>query len=201
MATPLLTAYQRDLAQLYRARLGSLSEVGFFDFSFASADASKAATVKVARLQLTLVDGSSLWATGTLGSERITGGSSAAAHEHQFIGVFDSGSLELSEFIAALYHFDLKVEALGDGHTVPLGQSSNLRRTEYSSGLVLRGEYLAPFAQPMPRLAGVDTTLFSVVVITEAEAERKRERGLEALMQEWRRSRRDSFHVDVSEPS
>jgi hypothetical protein len=182
------------LAQLYQMRLDCREPSDLFDFSFAQDNPGLAATVKVARMPLNVAGESSLWAIASLGTGRIVQ-DTPEPHEHQFVGIYDSESLELCEFIAALYHFDLRVEAVGDGHTVPLGKGSNLRGAGFSAGLVLRGEYYAPFAEPIPHLEGVRTSLLSVMIITEGEVRFKKDHGLPALLQRWKQEGRDRFTV------
>jgi hypothetical protein len=195
-----LSGYQLALARLYQARLKSRESAALFDFSFAHDKPQLAATVKIARLPLILADGSPLWAVGSLGTVRIAPSEPAGLHEHQFVGIYDSDSLELCEFVAACYHFDLRVEPLDDGHTVPLGKASGLRTAGFSAGLLLRGDYYAPFAEPIPRLEGVSTSLFSVVLVTTEEVEFKKQRGLTSLLKKWRRERRDVFRVGAPTP-
>ena len=187
--------YQVALARLYQSRLKSTESAALFDFSFALDKPQLAATVKIARMPLSLADNSPLWAVGSLGTARIVPTEPLGPHEHQFVGIYDSDSLELCEFVAACYHFDLRVEPLGDGHTVPLGKTSGLRAAGFSAGLLLRGDYYAPFADPMPRLDDVSTSLFAVVLVTAEEVEFKKQRGVSSLLRKWRRERRDVFRV------
>jgi len=194
-----LSSYQLALARMYQARLKSRESAALFDFSFALDKPQLAATVKIARMPLVLADGSPLWGVGSLGTARIApSGEPRDPHEHQFVGIYDSDSLELCEFIAACYHFDLRVEPLGDGHTVPLGKAYSLRAAGFSAGLLLRGDYYAPFADPIPRLENVNSSLLSVVLVTTEEVEFKKRRGVSSLLKKWRRERRDVFRIGAA---
>lgn len=186
--------YQQDLLRYYLAALEFNGPVESFEFSFAQHDARRAAVVKITRMALPCSDGSNLWFVGTLGARDLNY-SLACDHEHAFVGIFDSGELALCEVLASSYHYDRFVARLGYGHTFPLGPASVVRGKGYSSALVLDATVYQHFRENDALVAGIPTHLSSVVPVGDSELQVKQASGLDALLAQWDRGRRDILHV------
>src|SRR5262249_3647175 len=147
---------------LYLRALGHSGPAELLDFSFAERDPASAASVRVARLSLPCDDGTSLWFTGSIG---LVGPTSLIKtdHLHLFIGMYDSEAHSVAELPAAAYHYNLAVDQLDYGHTLPLGRASPLRSKGYSSLLILDAGIYRHFAEPPTRIGDVSITIFSVL--------------------------------------
>lgn len=188
--------YQKELAAYYVAALRYGGNVELLDFSFASEEAGRSATVKVARMKLPCDDGTTLWFVGSL-SHNEASYSIGADHSHQYVAISDADDLALCEMVASTYHFDRFLEVLDYGHTFPLGPRSALRTRGYSAGLILGADLYEHFKDDESLILGIPTRLFSVVPITRSELEKKKIKGLDTLLEAWNASGRDFLHIAV----
>ncbi len=190
-----LSMYEEQVLQLYLSRLKCKGGVRLYELSFASGDAKRAGNVKVARMALPGDSGTSFWFSGTLGAGEKQRGPNA--HEHQFVGIYDSSSFELTEMVASAYHYDRFVRVLGYGHTFPLARGLSLRASGYVYVLVLDAAVYAPLGELGGRIAGIRTTFFGVVPINSEELEIKKSEGLLSLMGKWDDEERDILRVAI----
>ncbi len=186
--------WQGAVVALLLDRLGHEGPAKLLDFSFASEDPERAATIRVAKVSLPCDDGSELVLSSALG---LAGREDRAADASRrvFLGLYASNSVALAELVAASLHFHLFVEGLDVGHTFPLGRHSSLRRVGYQGALVLGGELYRPFKDVPAVIGGVPTVFLSVHPLTGDELSFKRERGLEKLMSRWRDERKDYLSI------
>lgn len=190
-----MSEYQAALLDFYMDCLNYEGDASLFDMSFADSEAALAPTVKVARLELACDDGSTLFFSASLGPN-----DSLPARQRQFLGIYDSDAMALSELIAAACHYDAYVGRLAEGHTFPLGPRSPLRAGGYAGALVLPAATYRYFKAACPVLAGVSTTVLAVLPITAAELMRRRESGLDALLGRWDADGKDLLHIRFGAP-
>lgn len=187
----MLSEYQAALLDFYMGCLNYDGDASLCDLPFGGGESADAATIKVARLELPCDDGSTLFLSASLGPN-----DAPPERPHQFLGIYDSEAMALSELVAAACHYDGFVATLADGHTFPLGPRSHLRAGGYAGGLVLPAATYRYFQTERPLLAGIGTTVFAVLPIAAAELIRIRENGLEALLEQWDAARKDLLHVE-----
>jgi len=191
--------HEKALLGFYFLRLRYEGKAELLDFSFASDDPKRAGKVKVARFHLPCDSGDSVWFTGTLGIEAPPS-ENRSSHHHQFVGIYDTNSLELSELVAAALHYDRTIAGLDYGHTFPLAPMSSLRLWGYSTALVLDAGLYEFFRDGEAEIAGVSTSFFSIVPIETQDLTLKQAGGLGALLEAWDRRRYDILKVKTRAP-
>jgi hypothetical protein len=186
-------SYQSDLLRYYLTALDYQGDTEVMDFALGLGEPAKEATIRVVRMSLPIEQSSGLWFVGSLGAAG-TLYEAVSGHEHQFVGLYDSADRALLELVASVYHYHRFAERLDYGHTVPLGQGG-VRRLGYSGALILHSGVCKPLREEQIQVAGIPTRLLSVVPITQAELELKRDHGLDMLFDSWDRADKDILHV------
>ena len=191
------TEYEKAVVGLYLRRLKYEKDVTLNELTFAEGHPLLQLTVKVVRLPSNTESGETLWFSGTVGS----GSLKANGHEHQFVGIYDSDSFELTELVASAYHYSRAVSELDYGHTFPLSERMTLSRCGYAAALVLDPGLYRPFEGLRLEGLGITTSFFSIVPIRAEELKLKHEKGLLALMDVWDQEKRDILAVHAAKPS
>ena len=127
-------------------------------------------------------------------------GESPRPHEHQFVNIVDNEEIGVAQWVCSAYHYDRYVARLDHGHTFPLSGNARLRDFGHAGTLVIEGGFLRHFAEPSATIAGITTNLFAVVPLTDAELAVKRAHGLDAVFEEWERTKRDTLQLETIKP-
>lgn len=187
--------YCGELLTWYLARVPLVEgQVKLLDCSFRVPGTTASTVVRVASWCVLRDGAGGVWFHGSL-SELALG--LVDGHMHQFVGLYASSGAAMSEFIATAAHYDRYLGRLGFGHTVPLGSGSPLQSVGRSAFLLLDGGTYESFVPARDVVGGVETQVFAVIPISDAEWDVKKERGLSCLLDDWEAAGRDLFEVSA----
>jgi hypothetical protein len=188
------TLWQKAFVAYLLKALGHPGPIRLSDFSFGAPEVERSATVRAGLLDIPCSDGSSLHLSVAIGlvSRALP---ALTGSRHLFTGVYEVSDAALAELVAACLHYDLFVDRLGEGHTLPLPQRSRLRSAGYEAALILRGSFYSFFQDDAPIIAGLQTEILSVLPIDRVALETVRERGTDVLLNHWAADQYDFFQV------
>lgn len=197
--TPELTQFQQALFEHYVELLGpsagmrsvvrSERTVHFVGFP------SSVRRDLVAKIAISVLDGSPLELFASLGDSRAEGGLSLN-HEHEFVCICDANDSAGVDLVAHARAHHAIAGKLDAEHTFMLAPTSSLGHRGFSSAIVTTLDLYPPLAgKTMAHVGGLPVRILGLLPLTESERLLKIEHGVQRLFERLRADDRDLLSI------